>query len=942
MSRDQAIHALDPTTVRQIHSGQVIVSIESIVKELIENALDAAATSIEVRIVNNGLTLIQVKDDGYGIDTSSRALVGQRHHTSKIASMDDLNRIHTFGFRGEAISSMCAVSAKIELTTKTADDRLAMRYELDRSGTQISETPTGLIARSGTIISVSEPFTYLPVRRQVIEKSFSFKRLQELLTKYALTHPYVRLSIVSASTDSRRKEIKWVKPAASDIIHAIAFAYNRQLASMVEYHRTADEAGRLIIECVLPKPKSDPAVVYRGEHVHVNVNQRPVSYPRCELKEAVALVRKKYNPDESSRKTPFMYINIQLDGDQFDVNVEPNKSAVLFHHKQQVLDLFEALVCQVYISPPDGLIGNQLSDAPPSPPEPHMESDTGMTSPVADMDASIQLPPHASGNPSPVASHGELAASPLPGRQNNEDEEQGPGPSLQNDQDENLGAWKFSMGSQDTSTSSEEEDQLIPSDHDEDLHVTQENSGPRVPTLSEWLQRPNQKPVPEALSAQPVRKEQTLQSVGKKQSQQPVQAPQYRRATSSTTRTSRNNTVRQPSRGQDRTAVSTPQTTSDHGVQQTTSEEFQWQIENDQPLLSPRRSTPVPLQERDRNIPQSSPPQQKSTNLYDVFRMQKSTSTPVSTGKGKGRAQPVVAPTKSLPTKRKHDKLLVDTPKNQSATLIRNFEMPVKSCPSSILTNYPAQRKRHGRFYRVRMDRYPCAEGSEDQVRCFPLWNDGNKVLDVYVKTRKQGCNVNMEEVGVMVRHRMKYACSLSWYLEHHALTPDKELKNPIKIEISKEDPYFRVIASLKKNETAQIDYDGNERLFKVVNDRRIVSNGFQCRWRMMDRVTMLLQITAIHTLGVDYGVADFRELLSILHEYPWIDNLSHCRPRKVEDYYRDLLSLDTSSTPKDHAFSDDVLQWESYVTESETYQVGVSDLLEDNPIVCCALFRVE
>ncbi|KAI9255633.1 histidine kinase-like ATPase [Phascolomyces articulosus] len=296
MLPEQAIQPLDTSTVRQLHSGQVIVDIESIVKELIENALDANAHSIDVKLVNNGLKLIQVKDDGYGIDEKSRSCMGYRYHTSKITTMDDLERLKTLGFRGEALNSICALSKTFQITTKTKQDALAMQYELDCLGKQTSKKPIGSISHSGTIISAYQSFFNIPVRRQMAQKTFSFKRIQDMMIKYSLVYPWVRFALTSAVDaigvgSARATHNKWLQPATSGTMKAIATAYGTQLCDMLEHHYVKVTESQLSMECVLAKPNADPNIVYRGERIHIFVNKRPVNYAKCDLKELVSMAR---------------------------------------------------------------------------------------------------------------------------------------------------------------------------------------------------------------------------------------------------------------------------------------------------------------------------------------------------------------------------------------------------------------------------------------------------------------------------------------------------------------------------------------------------------------------------------------------------------------------------------------------------------------------------
>ncbi|RIB11152.1 pms1 protein [Gigaspora rosea] len=128
------IQSLDNNTIRRISSGQVITKVEDVVKELIENSIDAQATSIEVRLVGDGLTSIVVKDNGLGIPESDRPAMALRYHTSKLEDFGGLSKVETYGFRGEALNSICAISESMQITTKTSKDPVAVNYLLDRTG----------------------------------------------------------------------------------------------------------------------------------------------------------------------------------------------------------------------------------------------------------------------------------------------------------------------------------------------------------------------------------------------------------------------------------------------------------------------------------------------------------------------------------------------------------------------------------------------------------------------------------------------------------------------------------------------------------------------------------------------------------------------------------------------------------------------------------------
>uniref|UniRef100_A0A3Q4HNF4 PMS1 homolog 1, mismatch repair system component n=1 Tax=Neolamprologus brichardi TaxID=32507 RepID=A0A3Q4HNF4_NEOBR len=134
---------LPPDTVRLLSSSQVITSVVNVVKELIENSLDAGASSIDVKLENFGLDRIEVRDNGQGIKAVDTPVMAVRHFTSKICRHEDLEHLETYGFRGEALGSICAV-AEVAVTTKTEEDEISTQYTMDLTGKIVSQKPSHL------------------------------------------------------------------------------------------------------------------------------------------------------------------------------------------------------------------------------------------------------------------------------------------------------------------------------------------------------------------------------------------------------------------------------------------------------------------------------------------------------------------------------------------------------------------------------------------------------------------------------------------------------------------------------------------------------------------------------------------------------------------------------------------------------------------------------
>ncbi|XP_067597319.1 PMS1 protein homolog 1 isoform X7 [Pseudorca crassidens] len=188
---------LPAATIRLLSSSQIITSVVSVVKELIENSLDAGATSIDVKLENYGFDKIEVRDNGEGIKANDAPVMAVKYYTSKIRGHEDLENLTTYGFRGEALGSICCV-AEVLITTRTAADNFSTQYVLDGSGHIISQKPSHL--GQGTTVTALRLFKNLPVRKQFYSTAKKckeeIKKVQDLLINYGILKPDVRIVFV--------------------------------------------------------------------------------------------------------------------------------------------------------------------------------------------------------------------------------------------------------------------------------------------------------------------------------------------------------------------------------------------------------------------------------------------------------------------------------------------------------------------------------------------------------------------------------------------------------------------------------------------------------------------------------------------------------------------------------------------------------------------------
>ncbi|CAG8457976.1 18269_t:CDS:10 [Cetraspora pellucida] len=372
------IQSLDSNTIRRISSGQVITRVEDVVKELIENSIDAQATSIEVRLVGDGLTSIVVKDNGLGIPESDRSAMALRYHTSKLEDFGGLNKVETYGFRGEALNSICAISESTQITTKTSKDPVAINYSLDRTGKIVDSKPVGIT--EGTTVVVMMLFSHVPVRRQTVQKNSSKvgKAVQNLLTTYALAHPNIRFFLKLIYDNAAKLNFKsgeWILPSMKSQMQLLNELYGVEFTNNVEFvvwdtdketsleienenydilDGSNDAKSKIVIEAILPKPDAKPPVIFKNSQSFIYVNNRPVISTRGEIKNIVSMVKSTYTEIAckhgwtANKKTPFMWINIKLPTYDYDINVEPSKNVAFFHKGERILSAIENLLINVY------------------------------------------------------------------------------------------------------------------------------------------------------------------------------------------------------------------------------------------------------------------------------------------------------------------------------------------------------------------------------------------------------------------------------------------------------------------------------------------------------------------------------------------------------------------------------------------------------------------
>ena len=326
------IQVLDQITIDKIAAGEVIERPASIVKELVENSIDAKAASVTVEIQDGGISLIRVTDNGSGIEREDIRNAFLRHSTSKIRKVEDLAHIASLGFRGEALSSISAVT-RTELITKTKEDTFGTRYVIE-GGVEQSLEDAG--APDGTTFLVRQLFYNVPARRKFLKTPMTEAgHVQDLLMRLALSHPEVAFTFINNGQTKRRTS---GNGKLKDVIYSI---YGREAAAnLIELDYSMDG---LVMKGYLGKP-----VITRGNRNFENyfVNGRYVK--NAMLSKAI---EDAYKDFLMQHKFPFVVIHFQVDGEKIDVNVHPTKMEMRFQRQQDVYNIVYEGVHRTLLEP---------------------------------------------------------------------------------------------------------------------------------------------------------------------------------------------------------------------------------------------------------------------------------------------------------------------------------------------------------------------------------------------------------------------------------------------------------------------------------------------------------------------------------------------------------------------------------------------------------------
>ncbi len=311
----------------RIAAGEVIERPVSVVKELIENSLDANATKIKITLGNGGMDFIEISDDGIGIPADEVKLVFDRFATSKIEHINDLDNISSLGFRGEAVFSIAAIS-RVELITKTKESDIGTTIVV-QDGEFLSQSLVA--ANTGTIFRVIGLFHNFPARRKFLRSPLSeSRRILSLIKKYSMIRPDVSFEYHQLNSKS------FLTSGSGDIRDVMREIYGRDISNdmlKIDPLESDELYPSTYVEGIISNPTQNKS---NRSHINLFVNGRLIQNKTLSYS-----FEQSYHGFIAEKKFPFGVLNISIPFDEVDVNVHPTKTEVLFHKENLVFSLIQ-------------------------------------------------------------------------------------------------------------------------------------------------------------------------------------------------------------------------------------------------------------------------------------------------------------------------------------------------------------------------------------------------------------------------------------------------------------------------------------------------------------------------------------------------------------------------------------------------------------------------
>ncbi|GIY39175.1 mismatch repair endonuclease PMS2 [Caerostris extrusa] len=350
------IKPIDRSSVHKICSGQVVLTLAVAVKELVENSIDAGATTIEIKLEDYGSKSIEVSDNGKGVKACDFQSLTLKHHTSKIEDFSDVPFVSTFGFRGEALSSLCALS-DLEITTRHSESEVGSTLSFDHNGALIKNIPSH--RQIGTTVTIKSIFHTFPVRHKEFLRNLRKKyfKMVQLLTAYCLISVNKRITCSNISVKGKKTIVLSTNNSQCLKDNVISVFGDKQMKSLMEILQHSPSKA-VLDEYFLPDSAAETSKTFKLEGFISNsthgegrsssdrqfyfINGRP-----CDLPKVSKLINEVYHLFNKNQY-PFVFLNVILNEGCADVNVTPDKRQIFIPDEKVLLALTKTTLIGMY------------------------------------------------------------------------------------------------------------------------------------------------------------------------------------------------------------------------------------------------------------------------------------------------------------------------------------------------------------------------------------------------------------------------------------------------------------------------------------------------------------------------------------------------------------------------------------------------------------------
>ncbi|XP_039286166.1 mismatch repair endonuclease PMS2 [Nilaparvata lugens] len=356
-SSSREIKAISKNDVHRICSGQVVLNLATAVKELVENSLDAGATSVDVLVKDYGSELVQVADNGCGVLPENFQALTLKHHTSKLQDFSDLMSIDTFGFRGEALSSLCALSS-LSIVTRHKSLPCATNLAFDGNGIITSTTQTA--RQVGTTVMLKNIFSSLPVRQKEFQRNLKreFSKMCQLLTAYCLVSTGIKITCINETKKGSRQTILATQGSKTVRDNIACVFTTKQLLNLLPVNEvdlqpeTLEELKMTLEDSKVFRLEGFISSCAHGagrssaDRQFYFINSRP-----CEPTKIIRTVNQIYH-QFNANQSPFVFLNVIVARNCVDVNVTPDKRQIFLDNEKLLLAVIKETLLKLFESIP--------------------------------------------------------------------------------------------------------------------------------------------------------------------------------------------------------------------------------------------------------------------------------------------------------------------------------------------------------------------------------------------------------------------------------------------------------------------------------------------------------------------------------------------------------------------------------------------------------------